>query len=120
MNNITTTIPFSIHSNKGIYALLLGSGISKASGIPAGWDIVTDLIKKPAALNKDKCLPNPEEWFKTKYKEEPDYSNILARLVPAPSERVNFLKPYFEPNEQDREQNLKLPSSAHKAISKVG
>lgn len=44
-----TTISFSIYSNKGVYALLLGAGISRPSGIPAGWDIVIALIRKLAA-----------------------------------------------------------------------
>ena len=50
-SSILTTLAFSIYSNKGAYALLLGAGISKASGLPSGWDIVTDLLKKLAAQN---------------------------------------------------------------------
>src|ERR1035437_10990846 len=112
MDNLTTTISFSIYSNKGVYALILGSGISKASGIPTGWDIIIDLIKKLAKLNNDECLPDPEKWFKEKYGIEPDYSTILEKLVPTPSERVNYLKPYFEPTEDEIEQYLKEPSKA--------
>lgn len=119
MNNITTTISFSIFSKKGVYALLLGSGISKNSGIPTGWDIVVDLIQKLAELKKEKCIPSPEEWFKLKYDEEPNYSNILAKIVKSPSERVNFLKPYFEPNEDEIEQGLKLPTKSHKHIASL-
>lgn len=119
MNNLTTTISFSIFSNKGVYALLLGSGISKNSGIPTGWDIVVDLIQKLAELKKEKCIPSPEEWFKLKYDEEPNYSNILAKLVKSPSERVNFLKPYFEPTEDEIEQGLKLPTKSHKHIASL-
>lgn len=119
MNNITTTISFSIFSNKGVYALLLGSGISKNSGIPTGWDIVVDLIQKLAELKKEKSIPSPEEWFKSKYDEEPNYSTILAKLVKSPSERVNFLKPYFEPTEDEIEQGLKLPTKTHKHIASL-
>jgi hypothetical protein len=119
MNNITTTISFSIFSNKGVYALLLGSGISKNSGIPTGWDIVVDLIQKLAELKKEKAIPSPEEWFKLKYDEEPNYSNILAKLVKSPSERVNFLKLYFEPTEDEIEQGLKLPTKTHKNIASL-
>jgi hypothetical protein len=119
MDNLTTTISFSIYSNKGVYALLLGSGISKTSGIPTGWDIIIALIKKLAKLNNDECLPDPEKWFKEKYGIEPDYSTILEKLVPTPSERVNYLKPYFEPTEDEIEQHLKEPSKAHKAIAKL-
>lgn len=119
MNNLLTTLAFSIYSNKGVYALLLGSGISKKSGIPTGWDVVIDLIKKLAALNKEECNHNPEEWFKKKYGEEPDYSTILGKLVSTPTERINLLKPYFEANEQEREEGLKQPTLAHKSIAKL-
>jgi hypothetical protein len=119
MNNITTTISFSIFSNKGIYALLLGSGISKNSGIPTGWDIVIDLIKKLAEINKENCEPNPEKWFESKYGQEPNYSTILSKLVKSPSERVNFLKPYFEPTEEELNQGLKQPTETHKQIASL-
>jgi len=119
MNNILTTISFSIFSNKGIYALFLGSGISKNSGIPTGWDIVVDLIKKLAEINKEECLPNPEEWFIKKYGEDPNYSSILAKLVKSPTERMNFLRPYFEPSDEEIEQGLKQPTEAHKQIASL-
>ncbi len=104
MNNLITPISFSIFSNKGIYALLLGSGISRPSGIPTSWDIVLDLINKLAVLKREECKPDPITWFKNKYSKEPDYSNILSKLVATPSERINLLKPYFEPTLEDRGQ----------------
>lgn len=33
---------FSVHSGKGEYALLLGSGISVAAGVPSGERVVRD------------------------------------------------------------------------------
>ncbi len=117
MDNSTTSISFSIFSNKGVYALLLGSGISRNSGIPTGWDIVVELIQKLAELKKEKCLPTPEEWFTSQFHEEPNYSNILAKLFKSSSERLNFLKPYFEPTEEEKEQGLKLPTKTHKHIA---
>ncbi|MBK5247637.1 MAG: hypothetical protein JJE49_10275, partial [Peptostreptococcaceae bacterium] len=61
----------------------------------------------------------PEEWFINKYGEDPDYSTILSKLVSTPSERINLLRPYFEPNEQEREEGLKQPTQAHKSIAKL-
>lgn len=119
MDNSTTAIAFSIFSNKGVYALFLGAGISKSSGIPTSWDIVLDLIERLAKLKKEECSPNPEEWYKLKYGDEPNYSNILKRLVKSSSERVNFLKPYFEPTNEEFDQGLKLPTPAHKAIARL-
>lgn len=113
MNNTITSISFTIFSNKGIYALLLGSGISRNTGIPTGWDVVQDLIKKLAVLNNEKCEPNPQEWFEKKYGIEVNYSTILGKLAKTPDERLNLLKPYFESNE-------KLQSSqAHVSIAKL-
>lgn len=45
-----TSLSFSVYSNKGVYALLLGSGVSRAAGIPTGWEIVADLIRKIAEV----------------------------------------------------------------------
>jgi hypothetical protein len=43
-------IALSVHSNKGAYAVLLGSGVSASAGIPTGWQIDADLISKVAQL----------------------------------------------------------------------
>ncbi len=119
MNNLLTSISFTISSNKGVYALLLGSGISKNSGIPTGWEIVLDLIRKLALQTGDNCEGNEVNWFLEKYGEEPDYSTILSKLVLKSSERVNLLRPYFEPTEEERENHLKEPTKAHKAIAQL-
>ena len=34
-----TQLSFSVYENKGVFALLLGSGISRAADIPTGWEI---------------------------------------------------------------------------------
>jgi hypothetical protein len=119
MNNTLTTIAFSIYSNKGVYSLLLGSGISKSAGIPTGWDVTIDLIRKLAAQNGEVCIPDEETWFEGKYNEQPNYSTILSKLVVTPTERVNLLRPYFEATEEEKEQHLKEPSLAHKSIAQL-
>lgn len=119
MNNSLTSLAFTLHSNKGVYALLLGSGISRNSGIPTGWDIVLDLINKLAVLNNENCLDDPIAWFVDKYGEDPDYSTILSKLVSTPSERVNLMKKYFEATDEEKRQGLKKPSIAHKSIAKL-
>ena len=44
-----TRLAMNIYSNKGVYALLLGSGISLSAGILSGWKVTEDLLKKLAA-----------------------------------------------------------------------
>jgi hypothetical protein len=40
------SMAFSLYSNPGAYALLVGSGLSRAARIPIGWEVVTDLVEK--------------------------------------------------------------------------
>jgi hypothetical protein len=75
LNNILS-LSFSIYSKKGVYALLLGSGISRSAGIPTGWEIVLDLIQKIAKISAEDSGSNHEEWYKSKFKEEPNYSKL--------------------------------------------
>ena len=39
----------SMHAQPGVYALLLGSGVSTGASIPTGWGIVQNLIERAAA-----------------------------------------------------------------------
>jgi hypothetical protein len=45
-----TRLAVAIYHNKGAYALLLGSGLSRSAGIPTGWELTLDLIRQIAAV----------------------------------------------------------------------
>jgi SIR2-like domain len=113
------SLAFSLYSNKGAYALLLGSGISRGAGIPTGWEVITDLIQKIAVLKGEKIEGDPAGWFIKKFNEEPNYSFLIKQIAKTPEERKGLLKGYFEPTEQEKEEGLKIPTSAHKAIAKL-
>ena len=100
-----------------MYALLLGSGVSRSAGIPTGWDVVKDLIGKLAATTGEVSIADPEQWYVEKYQESPDYSKLLGHLARTQTERQQLLRPYFEPNAQEQEEGLKQPTAAHKAIA---
>ena len=110
-------LAISMYSNQGVYALLVGSGVSRAAGIPTGYEVIQDLILKLAALEDAKADPDPFAWFKSKYGVGPDYSSLLSGLAKSPSERTAILKPYFEPTKEEREQDLKVPTKAHYVIA---
>ena len=114
-----TNLAFSIHYNPGVYALLVGSGISKSANIKTGWGIVLDLIKQLAISMKQDPEPNPEDWYRKNFNEEPDYSKILKRIAKTPYERRNILERYFEPTEEERKERIKIPTKAHKAIAQM-
>ena len=113
----TDSLAFSIQANRGVYALLIGSGVSKSAQIPTGWDITRDLIRQLAAASGESAEPDPELWYREKYDEAPDYSKLIDGLARTQTERQQLLRPYFEPSEQDHEENAKQPTAAHKAIA---
>ncbi len=113
------SLAFSVQSNKGVYALLLGSGLSRAAGIPTGWEVTLDLIRQSASVHGEDCEPDPAAWYVSKFGREPDYSGLLDGLGKTPSDRANILARYFEPTEDDLREGRKAPSAAHKAIARL-
>jgi len=113
------SLAVSVFHNKGVYSLLLGSGISRSSGIPTGWEIVQDLIRKVAHLRKEKCEPDPDKWFTHAFGLEPNYSDVLDQIAKTSAERSQVLRGYFEPTEEELAEGRKRPSPAHKAIAQL-
>src|ERR1019366_8576443 len=102
MSDEILSLAASMQSNKGVYALLLGSGVSRSAGIPTGWEVVIDLIRQIAALYGELCDPGPEAWYHKKFGQQPGYSMLLDLLGKTASERSQLLKGYFEPTEDER------------------
>lgn len=112
------SLSFSVQANPGVYALLLGSGVSRAARVPTGWEITLDLVRKLAALEGEK-IDTPEHWYVDKFGTAPSYSDLLNQLAKTPAERQQLLRPYFEPTDREREDGAKQPTRAHRAIAKL-
>ena len=52
------SLAFAVYSNKGAYALVLGSGISRSAAIPTGWEVLLDLVRKIATLEGEDADPD--------------------------------------------------------------
>lgn len=111
------SLAFSMHANKGVYALLLGSGVSRAARVPTGWEITIELVRKLAALQVANCEPDPAAWFLGATGREPDYSELLNAVAKTPAERQQLLRGYCEATAQEREEGAKVPTKAHRAIA---
>ena len=111
------SLAFSLQANRGVYAVLVGSGVSRAAKIPTGWEITLDLIRKLAELHGETGDPDPEHWYREKFKQEANYSDLLNALAKTPEERQQLLRAYWEPNEREREEGEKQPTAAHRAIA---
>lgn len=44
---------------------------------------------------------------------------MLSHIAKSQAERSKLLKQYFEPNEEEREQGIKVPTAAHRAIAQL-
>ena len=111
------SLAFSIQANRGVYALLVGSGVSRAAEILTGWEITLDLICKLAGLCNETCDPDPELWYREKFGSDANYSDLLDGLAKTPAERQQLLRGYFEPNDQERDEGKKEPTATHRAIA---
>ena len=100
IDNLTSLI-LSVYNNKGVYALLLGSGISLEAKIMSGWKVTEDLIKKVAVAQGEEIPDDQFEWYRNKCGVEAEYSNLLEQLGKKPSELESILRPYFEASEEE-------------------
>ena len=112
-------LALALADNPGVYALLLGSGTSRAAGIPTGWEIVGDLIRRLATAAGQRDIDDPIGWYQTRLGEPPAYSSVIRRLARTQAERQALLRAYFEPTEVERQDGLKLPTAAHRAIARL-
>lgn len=117
----------SVHTQPGVYALLLGSGVSTGAGVPTGWGIIEALVRdlsaaaEPDVLDAaDAAAADPEAWWAKHGDGQPlGYSNLLAAMAPTSAGRRAVLARFFEPSEQDRDAGLKVPSAAHRAVAEL-
>lgn len=117
MLDVASALAFEVVAAKGVFALLLGSGISRASKIPTGWEVTLDLIRKVAALRAEDCEEDPAGWYTATFGTNPDYSELLDQLASTPTLRQQVIRPYIEPTSEERERGDKLPTAAHRAIA---
>ena len=111
------SLALGIASNPGVYALLLGSGISRSAGIPTGWEVVLDLIRKLAAAVGADPEPDPAEWYTSRFGEPPQYSALLEQVGPQAAERQSLLRGHFEASDEELAEGIKMPTEAHQAIA---
>ncbi|MGF6968135.1 hypothetical protein OKW43_005163 [Paraburkholderia sp. WC7.3g] len=110
-------LAFEIQAGKGMFALLLGSGISRTAKIPTGWDITLDLIRQVAALKGANPEPDPEKWYGETFEKAPDYSDLLDLLATTQTLRQQVVRSYIEPSDEERSRGEKRPTAAHRAIA---
>ena len=114
-----TQLAFAMYENKGVFAALLGSGLSRSAQIPTGWEITLDLIRRVALAQGVEDQTDWVQWYRDKTGDEPNYSVLLEDIASSPEERRAILHRYIEPSAEDHEEGRKIPTAAHHAIAKL-
>lgn len=114
----------SMQAQPAVYAMLLGSGMSTAAGIPTGWGVVRELVRRVAAATPGDDAPqlaweDPATWWAEHGQGELGYARLLEQLGPTPAARQGLLAAFFEPSDEEREEGLKQPTKAHIAIAEL-
>lgn len=117
MLELNTSLAFSVFENKGVYAVLLGSGVSRAAQIPTGWEVTLDLVRRVGAAEGAGEQSDWAAWYRGKTEKEPDYSEVLDAIAASPDERRSILQSYIEPSQEDMRDGKKVPTKAHQAIA---
>ena len=112
-----TRLAFSMYGSPGVYARLVGSGLSRGAEIPTGWEVTLDLIRRQALAQGESDQPDWATWYWKKFAMEPNYSDLVADLGSSPLERRAILHGYIEPTNEDLEEGRKVPTRAHLAIA---
>lgn len=106
----------TLHHAPGVQALLLGSGISRAAGIPTGWEIVVDLIRQLGQVREAGEQADWPAWYRATFDRAPNYSEILDAVASTPAERRSVIQRYIEAEEGEHSRR---PTKAHDAIAKL-
>jgi len=115
----TTQLAFSMSENRGVYAVLLGSGVSRAAGIPTGWEITLELIKRVGRASGAGEQEDWLAWYVRHTGQQPNYSTLLEQLATTQTERRSIIQSFLEPNEDELESGLKVPTAAHRAVAEL-
>lgn len=114
-----TALAFAIQENPGVFALLLGSGLSRAAEIQTGYEITLDLVRKIATAEGVPEQPDWDAWYRKDKGQAPEYSRLLDELAQTPHERRAILHSYIEPSPDDLKAGRRIPTKAHRAIAKL-
>lgn len=109
-------LALSLHHSPGVHAILVGSGLSRAAGIPTGWEITLNLIGRLAALAGVTESEDWVAWYRAKYSKEPSYSEILDTLASTQAERRAILESFIAAADDGEPRK---PTKAHHAIAQL-
>lgn len=109
----------ALHNSPRRYALLLGSGLSRDTGILTAGEITDDLICQMAG-DQIKHQQKPQDWYRETHNgTAPTFTNLFADLAPSDDDRKAILRQYFEPKGSEGKSQKIEPTPAHMSIARL-
>ena len=109
----------SFHYDRGAYAVLVGSGMSTAAGIPTGWDLTRELAELEARHQEGQSPDDIEAWWAANKAVPLGYSSVVEAIAPTIGQRQALLRSIIEPSADEITAGLKIPGSAHHALAEL-
>jgi hypothetical protein len=110
----------SLQASPGVYAVLVGSGMSSAAGIRTGWQVTQDLVRRVAVADgvpEEELGDAPDEWWVGQGRPDPRYDTLLEAIAPSSAARQALLRYYFDP--LPGENGSIVPTHAHRALASL-
>ena len=108
------SLAHAVATRPGVYAVLLGSGVSRPAGIPTGWEVVEELLRRLRAMHGANPGEDLGAWYESTYGVPPTYSGVVATLGLTPGDRRAVISGMIDPPGNRRE-----PTEAHRAIARL-
>ena len=108
-----------MQASRGVYPLLLGSGVSRSAQIPTGREVIEVLCNRVASAEEADTEGAAIDWYRRTHGDDVDYSGLMEGLAKGTGDRRALLEPFFEPNAEERRQGIKVPTPAHRAIARL-
>ncbi len=108
----------SMFGAPGVYAILVGSGMSSAAGVLTGERIIEDLVRKvarSAGADPEVFDADPRSWWEQRTGALPRYDSLLEAVAGTDAARQALLRSYFERHPETGEPIE--PTPAHHALA---
>ena len=105
-----TQLAYAIQAKPGGYIALLGSGASRAAGVPTAWEVVEQLIRRLPEAQAGGEITNPVVWYRERYGDDVRFASLLETLAPHSTDRANILRSVVgDPS----------PTEAHESLARL-
>jgi hypothetical protein len=115
-----TVLATALHAAPGVYAGMVGSGMSSAAGILTGWQVVEDLVRRIAraeGVEPVEFESDPAGWWSREDRGDLRYDTLVGQLAATDAARQLLLRSYFDPSPEMG--GPVQPTSGHFALANL-